>query len=246
MPKIEILGQAEHDVAPGTNLLRFLQNFGYDTKLPASCNGEGMCSTCACRVVEGGGEPSANEQDILSEEELRNHWRLSCQVQVADDIQIIVPGYEPPEPLDIEANELKAVLEYGAVEFALRDISSSSRITSKRLRDLAVRAPLITAGEAEASDFEVLGDVFAYIVHTPEALAGVEQQFGFNEERLRKLLRAFDDRLPEPEEEILMYPYYMYIVGAIGFFLLVALSAYSLVVDAPLEEAATPSFTPNP
>jgi len=246
MPKIEILGQAEYDVAPRTNLLQFLQEHGYDTKLPASCNGEGMCSTCACRVVSGGGDPNANEVDVLSAEEIENDWRLSCQVAVQEDVQVVVPGYEPPEALDIESDELRAILEYGAVNFALRDISSSRRVSSKRLRDLAIRAPIVVAGEAEPSDFALLADVFAYVVHTPEVLAQVEREFGFDEQRLRKLLRAFDDRMPPPEEEILMYPYYLYIVAAIGFFLLVGLSAYSLMVDAPLEEPATPSFTPNP
>ncbi len=246
MPKIEILGQADYDVAPGTNLLTFLQDRGYDTKLPASCNGEGMCSTCACRVVAGGGEPNANEVDILSEEQLQDHWRLSCQVLVQDDVQVVVPGYEPPEALDIEADELARVLGYAAVNLDLRRVASSKRVTSKRLRDLALRAAVVVGGEAEPNDYVLLGDLFAHIVHTPEALAEVQRDVGLDEDRLRKLVRAFEDRAPQPEEEILMYPYYLYIVGAIGFFLLVGLSAYALLVDAPLEEPATPSFTPNP
>lgn len=246
MPKIEILGQAEYDVAPGTNLLTFLQDRGFDTKLPASCNGEGMCSTCACRVVSGGGQPNANEADVLSQEQLQEHWRLSCQVKVQDDVQLIVPGYEPPEALDIEADELQRVLTYAAANLALRQVSSAKRVTSKRLRDLALRAPAVVGGEADPSDYVLLAAVFAHIVHTPEALAEVQRDFGLDEDRLRKLVRAFEDRASAPEEEILMYPYYLYIVGAIGFFLLVGLSAYALLVDAPLEEPATPSFTPNP
>jgi len=246
MPKIEILGQGQFDVAQGANLLRFLQEHGYDTKLPASCNGEGSCSTCACRVLSGAGQPNANENDILSQEQLAEGWRLSCQVKVQQDVQIIVPGYEPPEALDIEPGVLSQVLEYAAVNFALREISSSEKITSKRLRDLAVRAPIVVAGQGEAQDFQLLADLFSYIVHTPAALQEIERQFQLNEDKLRKLLKAFEDRLPEPEEEILMYPYYMYIVAAIGFFLLVGLSGYSLMVDAPLEEPADPSFTPNP
>lgn len=246
MPKIEILGQAEYDVAPGANLLQFLQDRGYDTKLPASCNGEGMCSTCAARVVSGGGDPNANEQDVLSEEQLTENWRLTCQINVQDDTQVIVPGYEPPEPLDIEPDVLRQVLQHAAVNFALPDVSSTARVTSKRLRDLAIRAPVVVAGEADVQDFELLADLFTYTVDTPEALSEVEQQFELDEPQLRRLLRAFEDRVPEPEEEILMYPYYMYIVASIGFFLLVGLSAYALLVDAPLTEPATPSFTPNP
>ncbi len=246
MPKIEILGQAEFDVAPGTNLLTFLQNQGYDTKLPASCDGEGMCSTCAARVVSGGGTPNANEVDVLSEEQIDNDWRLTCQVKVEEDTQILVPGYEPPEPIDIEADELSGILNYVIANLSLREIDSKQGVTPNRLRDLSLRASSVTAGDVEANDFALLIDVFTHVVHTPAALTAIEQEFSFDEERLRSLLRAFEDRLPPEEEEVLMYPYYMYIVASVGFFLLVALSAYSLMVDAPLEEAATPSFTPNP
>jgi len=246
MPKIEILGQAEFDVAPGTNLLTFLQNQGYDTKLPASCDGEGMCSTCAARVVSGGGAPNANEVDVLSEEQIDNDWRLTCQVKVEEDTQILVPGYEPPEPIDIEADKLAGILNYAVANLNFRDIDSNQRITASRINDLAVRASAITAGEVEANDFSLLADVFTHVVHTPSALTAIEETFSFDEERLRSLLLAFEDRMPEEEEEILMYPYYMYIVASIGLFLMVALSAYALMVDAPLEEAATPSFTPNP
>ena len=48
------------------------------------------------------------------------------------------------------------------------------------------------------------------------------------------------------DEEVLMYPYYLYVVVIILFVLLAGLSAYALLVDAPLEQAATPDFTPNP
>src|SRR5574337_821050 len=129
MPKIEILGQGQYEVAPGANLLRFLQERGYDTKLPASCNGEGSCSTCACRVLSGAGQPSANEVDILSKEQLQQHWRLSCQVKVQQDVQVIVPGYEPPEALDIEPEALQKILQYAAVNFALREIQSQEKVT---------------------------------------------------------------------------------------------------------------------
>jgi len=246
MPKIEIVGQGEFEVRPGTNVLRFLQQQGYDNKLAASCDGAGMCSTCACRVSSGGGKPNDNELDVLSEDQLEDNWRLTCQIDVQEDVQVIVPGYEPPEALDIEPDLLSQVLNYSAVNLALRAISARRKISSKRLRDLALRASVVVAGEVDGQDFQLLADLFNHIVHTPEVLSDVGRQFDLDEDKLRKLLKAFEDRIPEPEEEILMYPYYLYIVASIGFFLLVGLSAYSLVVDAPLEEPATPSFTPNP
>jgi len=48
------------------------------------------------------------------------------------------------------------------------------------------------------------------------------------------------------DEEVLMYPYYLYVVVIILFVLVAGLSVYALFVDAPLEQAATPDFTPNP
>ncbi len=246
MPKIHILGQEDVDVAPGTNLLTFLQERGYDTKLPASCGGAGQCSTCACRVLSGVGEPNSSEMDILSDEERADHWRLSCQVEVQEDVEIVVPGFEPPESLDIEADTLQQVLDYAATNFALREVRSSKRVSSKRLRDLALRSSTIVSGAADPAEFELLADVFNYAVTVPEPRQQLEREFELDEAQLGKLLRAFRDRVPEPEEEILMYPYYLYVIASIGFFLLVALSGYALLVDAPLEEPATPSFTPNP
>lgn len=48
------------------------------------------------------------------------------------------------------------------------------------------------------------------------------------------------------DEEVLMYPYYLYVVVVILLVLVGGLSVYALFVDAPLEQPATPDFTPNP
>jgi hypothetical protein len=59
-------------------------------------------------------------------------------------------------------------------------------------------------------------------------------------------LEAFAKRLPAEEEEIITYPYFLYVAFTLLFLLTAGLGIYSVFRDAPLEEPATPSFTPNP
>jgi Na+-transporting NADH:ubiquinone oxidoreductase subunit F len=59
--------------------------------LPSACGGGGTCAMCRCRVVEGGGEVLPTETNHLSRREVREGWRLACQVKVTGDMQIKVP-----------------------------------------------------------------------------------------------------------------------------------------------------------
>ena len=58
--------------------------------LPSACGGGGSCGHCKCQVLEGGGSALATERGLLSREELRQHYRLACQVRVRDDMNIRV------------------------------------------------------------------------------------------------------------------------------------------------------------
>jgi Na+-transporting NADH:ubiquinone oxidoreductase subunit F len=59
--------------------------------LPSICGGRGICGKCRCRVLEGAGNPSPAEEKKLSIEELRDFYRLSCQVIVERDLRIEIP-----------------------------------------------------------------------------------------------------------------------------------------------------------
>ncbi|UCF82244.1 MAG: 2Fe-2S iron-sulfur cluster binding domain-containing protein [Desulfobacteraceae bacterium] len=59
--------------------------------IPSACGGKGTCAYCKVKVLEGGGPVLPTETPYLSQEELRGHVRLSCQVKVRNDISIEIP-----------------------------------------------------------------------------------------------------------------------------------------------------------
>ena len=78
-----------YTVPMGGTLLNTLQNQGIF--LSSACGGKGSCGQCRCQVMEGGGEILATEVPHFSRREIKNDWRLSCQVKVKDDMKVRVP-----------------------------------------------------------------------------------------------------------------------------------------------------------
>ncbi len=74
----------------GSTLLNTLSS--NDILLPSACGGGGSCGVCRCRVLEGGGELLPTEEGHISRADARNHWRLSCQVKVKENMRIEVPA----------------------------------------------------------------------------------------------------------------------------------------------------------
>lgn len=72
----------------GSKLLGTLANQGIF--LSSACGGGGTCAQCRCVVLEGGGEPLPTETSAFTKGELRQGWRLSCQVAVKQDMKIEV------------------------------------------------------------------------------------------------------------------------------------------------------------
>jgi len=59
--------------------------------LPSACGGGGTCGECKCIVVDGGGDILPTEKTKLNRKQIREHYRLSCQVPVKADLKIQVP-----------------------------------------------------------------------------------------------------------------------------------------------------------
>ncbi len=59
--------------------------------LSSACGGGGTCGQCRCRVVEGGGDILPTEVDHFTRKEIREGYRLSCQVAVKRDLKVLVP-----------------------------------------------------------------------------------------------------------------------------------------------------------
>jgi uncharacterized 2Fe-2S/4Fe-4S cluster protein (DUF4445 family) len=71
--------------APAGTALRDLL-FEQGVEFP--CGGQGRCRGCRVRVQEGTAEVNAAQRERLSEEELKNGWRLACQCSLASDLEV--------------------------------------------------------------------------------------------------------------------------------------------------------------
>ncbi len=59
--------------------------------LSSACGGGGTCAQCKCIVKSGGGDMLATEATYFTKGDAREGWRLSCQVSVKQDMEIVVP-----------------------------------------------------------------------------------------------------------------------------------------------------------
>ncbi len=86
---IEINGEKTIDVTAGDKLLQTLA--ANDIFLASACGGGGSCAQCKCIISEGGGSILPTEETHFNRREIREGWRLSCQVPVKQDMKIVVP-----------------------------------------------------------------------------------------------------------------------------------------------------------
>jgi Na+-transporting NADH:ubiquinone oxidoreductase subunit F len=87
--KIIINNDKELIVEGGSSLLSSL--ISNEIFIPSACGGKGTCGYCKCKVDSGAGPVLATELSYLSENDLKNNIRLSCQVKVKEDMNIKIP-----------------------------------------------------------------------------------------------------------------------------------------------------------
>ncbi len=72
----------------GKSLLATLGEQGIH--LSSACGGKGSCGQCKVQVLSGGGDILPTEAVHFSRKEVKDHWRLGCQVKVKNDLAIKV------------------------------------------------------------------------------------------------------------------------------------------------------------
>lgn len=80
----------ELDAERGTPLQDLL--FPYGVEFP--CGGRGRCKGCRVRVLQGNLPVTPDQQRMLSPDELRSGWRLSCQCRAEQDITLELAQWE--------------------------------------------------------------------------------------------------------------------------------------------------------
>jgi len=54
-----------------------------------NCNGQGTCGTCKVRILgDEDQEITPSERQLLSEHEIKMGYRLACQVQCSDNMEV--------------------------------------------------------------------------------------------------------------------------------------------------------------
>ncbi len=81
--------------------------------LPSACGGKGSCGQCKVQVTEGGGEILPTEAVHFTRKEIKDNWRLACQVKVKNDLDIKVPA----SVLDIKEYECTVVSNNNVATF---------------------------------------------------------------------------------------------------------------------------------
>ena len=74
----------------GENLLEILQEEGYE--LPSLCGGMGLCGKCRVKVLRGRQDPTESDREFFSEDELNQGMRLSCRVEIENDLILSIPS----------------------------------------------------------------------------------------------------------------------------------------------------------
>jgi len=89
--KILINGDDEKSptVKPGSSLLSSLAS--QNVFIPSACGGGGTCSQCKCQVLSGGGDILPTEVSHFSRAEIKDNYRLACQVKVKGDMEVKIP-----------------------------------------------------------------------------------------------------------------------------------------------------------
>lgn len=114
--KLTINENREYIVDGGNSLLSTL--IEQKIFIPSACGGKGTCGYCKVKVLEGGGPVLSTELPWLTEEEVENNIRLSCQCKIKENIKIEIP------------EELFNVREYETTVEFIEDLTP----TIKRLR----------------------------------------------------------------------------------------------------------------
>jgi Na+-transporting NADH:ubiquinone oxidoreductase subunit F len=100
-----------YTVALGGKLLNVLAD--QEIYLPSACGGGGTCGECKCIITEGGGDVLTTERGKLTRGQIRQGYRLSCQVPVKADMKLEVP----PEVFEIKKWECTVRSNKGVATF---------------------------------------------------------------------------------------------------------------------------------
>ena len=79
-------GKKTVEATPGNSLMASLAE--QKIFLPSACGGKANCGQCKVQVLEGGGEILPTEVGFFNRKQIKDGWRLGCQVKVKENLKI--------------------------------------------------------------------------------------------------------------------------------------------------------------
>ncbi len=138
-----------YSVQMGGKLLNVLADQGI--YLPSACGGGGTCGECKCVISEGGGDVLTTEKGKLTRRQIRDGFRLSCQVPVKGDMKLEVP----PEVFEIKKWECTVRSNKNVATFIkelVLELPANERVEFRAGGYIQIEAPPHTVKYA---DFEI-------------------------------------------------------------------------------------------
>ena len=108
---IDINGDRKLTASSGKSLLSTMAD--NNVFLSSACGGKGSCGQCRIQVEEGGGEILPTEAVHFTRKEIKDDWRLACQVKVKGDMAIEVPA----AALDVKEWECEVISNRNVATF---------------------------------------------------------------------------------------------------------------------------------
>ncbi len=155
--KIDInSGGKQFEAEGGRDLLATLRAEGI--YLASACGGRGTCGYCKVKITGGGSPLSPTEIPLLTEQEIRDGVRISCQCKVRNDLAIEIP------------EELLSVKEFRGTVERIRDLTRD--IKELRIKLIEPETIEFTPGKYVQLETPAYGDnpepVFrAYSISSP-------------------------------------------------------------------------------
>lgn len=87
--KLTVNGDSVLEVEQGDSVMNTLNDNGIH--LPSACGGKASCGQCKLQILKGGGEILDSEKPHFSRKEIKENWRLGCQVKIKGDMEVRVP-----------------------------------------------------------------------------------------------------------------------------------------------------------
>jgi len=136
-------------VPVGEKLLNTLADF--KIYLPSACGGGGTCGECKVIVKEGGGDVLPTERAKLTRRQIRERYRLSCQLTVKGDLALEIP----PELFEIKKVECTVRSNKNVATFIkelILDLPEGEKLDFRAGGYIQIEAPPHTV---KFSDFDI-------------------------------------------------------------------------------------------